>query len=296
MTIEKKQNVLVEYIKNRINKQNKNFFMIFVGATGSGKSYSALRLAELLDPTFDITRCYFKAKDFMNKINELTESGDNVSGKVVLWDEFGVEHNAREFMSISNRVINYFFQTSRHLNLIVFMTVPYLSFVDSATRKLTHCVGELVGMNSKTRRTAVKIKMLQSATWTSKIYPKYLRYSKDGQQYKLTKMLFKHPSKELARLYEIEKKKFTSGLNKGIMNALVDVDVKRTKGSGNSPTARQEEVMELLKKNGVKAVSKELGVQEVSIYAVINACKKKGFTFEKIKYNNIVKGFNIERN
>ena len=293
-TTTKQKNVLVRYIQERIHKQNKNFFMIFVGPTGSGKSYSALRLATLLDPTFDITRCCFKAKEFMKKINELTNSGDNVSGKVILWDEMGVEHNAREFMSISNRVINYFFQTSRHLNLIVLMTVPFLSFVDSSTRKLTHCVGELVGINSKTNRSSVKIKMLQSATWTNKIYPKYLRYTKDGQQYKLTKMLFKHPGKEITREYEIEKKKFTGGLNLGIMNALAGIEARDTVKANRSATEHQEKVMKLLKTKGVKDVAKELGVHQGSVYESIKACKKKGFHFKAIKEGNIIEGFEIE--
>ena len=70
---EKKEPVLIQYIRDRVEKRNKNFVMLFVGATGSGKSYSALRLAEMLDKTFDIERVKFKAKDFMNCINELVE-------------------------------------------------------------------------------------------------------------------------------------------------------------------------------------------------------------------------------
>ena len=179
----KREPVLIQYIKDRIHKKNKNFVMLFVGATGSGKSYSALRLAELLDDSFKIDRVCFKAKDFMNTINELIENNDKVSGKVVVWDEFGVEHNAREFMTISNRVINYFFQTSRHLNLIVIMTVPLLSFVDSATRKLMHGIAEMQGINTRNKTASVKVKMLQTNVMTGKEYPKYLRYRKGNRSY-----------------------------------------------------------------------------------------------------------------
>ena len=67
----------------KIYKRNKNFVMLFVGQTGSGKSYSALRLAEMLDDTFDINRVKFKAKDFMNTINKLvekSEQGEEIKG------------------------------------------------------------------------------------------------------------------------------------------------------------------------------------------------------------------------
>ena len=47
---EKKQEpIFIQYIKDRTLKKNKNFLMLFVGATGSGKSYSALRFAEMID-------------------------------------------------------------------------------------------------------------------------------------------------------------------------------------------------------------------------------------------------------
>lgn len=216
--------ILKQYILERVTKRNKNFVMLFVGPTGSGKSYAALKLAEMLDPTFNIDRCAFKAKDFMNIINDLvarSEQGEEIKGKVILWDEFGVEHNAREFMTIANRVINYFFQTSRHLNLVVIMTVPLLSFIDSATRKLSHGIGQMVGLNSHDKTTTVKVKMLQVDTMTGKEYPKYLRYRKNNKTYVAKKLRFHLPSKELCKVYEIKKKAFTTGLNKDIMNKLI---------------------------------------------------------------------------
>ena len=205
-------------------KRNKNFIMLFVGATGSGKSYSALRLAEMLDPTFTIDRVKFKAKDFMDCINDLvkrSEAGEEIKGRVILWDEFGVEHNAREFMTISNRVINYFFQTSRHLNLIVIMTVPLLSFIDSATRKLMHSVAEMCGINQREKTATVKVKMMQTNVMTGKEYPKYLRYKKDGKQRVSKKLKFKLPSKQLLADYENNKKAFTTKLNQEIMEKLL---------------------------------------------------------------------------
>lgn len=42
---------LLQYIHKRI-EENRNFIAIFTGDTGSGKSYSAIRLAEMVDTTF----------------------------------------------------------------------------------------------------------------------------------------------------------------------------------------------------------------------------------------------------
>lgn len=213
---EKKDTIFVKYVKDRIFKQNKNFFMIIVGGVGTGKSYSALRIAENLDESFDINRCCFKALPFMKKIKEFQDlvEQENISikGKAILWDELGVEHNAREFMTISNRVMNFFFQTSRALNLIVIMTVPYLSFVDSATRKLAHCIAETQGINQRKKQVTLKIKFLQVAPFTGKEYPKYLRYRKNNRTYKIERIKVPMPSPKIAKPYEIEKKKYLSQL------------------------------------------------------------------------------------
>jgi hypothetical protein len=220
------KSILIKYINERVQKKNKNFLMVFIGGTGSGKSYAALKLAETLDNTFDISRCCFKAEDFMNVINEIivrSEKGEDIRGKVILWDEFGVEHDSKRFMTISNRVINYFFQTSRHLNLIVIMTVPLLSFIDSSTRKLCHGIGEMCGIDSKNEVATVKIKMLQTNVLTGKEYPKYMRYRNKRRLLVSKRLKFDLPSPELRATYEKKKKEFTTQLNQEIMSKLLKV-------------------------------------------------------------------------
>jgi len=286
---EKKEPVLIQYIKDRVENKNKNFVMLFVGATGSGKSYSALRLAEMLDDnTFDISRVKFKAKDFMNCINDLverSEKGEQIKGKVIVWDEFGVEHNAREFMTISNRVINYFFQTSRHLNLIVIMTVPLLSFIDSATRKLSHGVAEMKGINSKNKTASVRVKMIQTNVMTGKEYPKYLRYKKSNKTFKSAKLKFHLPSKELCEAYEREKKAFTTQLNKEIMDKLLKSEAKENKPTNilKPLTPLQQKILECLR-NGItkqKDIAEKLGEFSSKISFNIGYMRKKGIYIGK---------------
>ena len=52
----KRKSAFITFIHNRVLVQNKNFMMVVVGATGSGKSYSCMALGEALDPTFNIER------------------------------------------------------------------------------------------------------------------------------------------------------------------------------------------------------------------------------------------------
>lgn len=292
----KQEPILIQYIRDRVENKNKNFVMLFVGATGSGKSYSALRLGEMMDDTFDIDRVCFRAKDFMNTINELVaraEKGETIKGKVILWDEFGVEHNAREFMSISNRVINYFFQTSRHLNLIVLMSVPLLSFIDSATRKLCHGVAEMTGINSREKTASVKVKMLQTNVMTGKEYPKYLRYRRKNKMLVNKRMKFNLPSKELLEAYEKKKKAFTTQLNIDIMGKLLGKEEKDNRHK-KPLTPMQERVTELLKSNGVDQVAEILNMNIGTIYEHKKAIEKKGVIFKPIWKDKHIIGHIIE--
>ena len=296
MEEEKQQPILIQYIQERVLKKNKNFIMLFVGPTGSGKSYSALRLAEMLDDTFDIDRVNFKAKDFMDCINGLVErsdAGEVIKGKVIMWDEFGVEHNAREFMTIANRVINYFFQTSRHLNLTVIMTVPFLSFIDSATRKLMHGVGEMCGINTREKRATVKLKMLQTNALSGKEYSKYLRYRKNNKTYVSKKLKFKIPSKKLCEEYEIKRKVFTSQLNQEIKEKLLKSDEKKDRAS-KPLTASQERCAQLLMKHGVEETAEILGISLSAVYGHKTNIEKKNHQFKPIWKDKRVIHYEIE--
>lgn len=289
----KKDTILIQYIKDRIFKKNKNFFMIVVGSTGSGKSYSALRLAEMLDDSFDINRVSFKAKEFMNTINSLVNSGQDIKGKVIMWDELGVEHSAREFMTISNRVINYFFQTSRNLNLIVIMTVPFLSFIDSNTRKLAHCICETTGINSRTKQVSLKVKMLQVNTFSGEEYPKFLRYRTKNKHYVLKKIKVNIPSKKLREPYEVKKLNFNKELNQQIVNKLERVEEKDRRAL-KPLTDYQEKFIKLLSKNNIEEVCRILDIGEGTAYTYKKRLEDKGVIFKPVRENNKVVCYNIE--
>ena len=292
----KKDTIFAKYVKDRIFKKNKNFFMIIVGSLGEGKSYSALRLCENLDESFTIDRCCFRAKEFIKKVDDLINSAEEnkeeYRGKAIMWDELGVEHSAREFMTISNRAVNYFFQTCRSLNLILIMSVPYLSFIDSNTRKLAHCIAETQGINRKKKEVTLKIKFLQVAPFTGKEYPKYLRYTKNNRQFVLKKIKVPLPSPELREPYEIRKSEFNKGLRSrmiGLLDKAEQREIKKTKFL----TEKQERFAKLLSKNNVEGACKILGISMKRGYDVKQECESKGVTFKPIWKDKSIIGHNI---
>lgn len=210
---------IVRYIRKRIT-QNKNFIGMIVGATGSGKSFSALSIAEMLNEDYNISRLVFKGKDLMRIINH----GEHHyrKGVVIVWDEAGIDLSNRNWYSITNKVLSFLIQTFRHKNFILLFTVPYSDFVDTATKKLFHAEFETCGIDIGKQTVAIKPKFLQYNSDKKKWYRKYLKVKVKGssKRVKIRRWNVPKPSQELIDEYEKKKNSFTGQLNQEIESAL----------------------------------------------------------------------------
>jgi len=173
------------------------------------------------------------------------------------------------------------------------MTVPLLSFIDSSTRKLSHGIAEMCGINSRDKFATVKVKMLQTNVLTGKEYPKYLRYKKNSKTYVSKKLKFKLPSKKLMEDYERIKKAFTTQLNKEIMNKLLKVEEKDLQ-TRKPLSPMQEKVTNLLRNNGVEKVAELLGYNIGTVYEHKRSAEKKGVVFKPLWEDKRIIGHNIE--
>jgi len=201
----------VSHIRNRLHKENRNFLCAVVGPTGSGKSWLALRLAEQVDKNFDIQQCVFNAKDFI----ALLKSGKLKRGSCVVFDEAGVNLNARNFQSQTNKALHYINQTFRSSNYAVIYTLPDFSFLDKGIRKLCHTLLQTVRLDRGRKICWVRPLMVENNAQTGKIYMKYPRWRDERHPRKkivITKMYFNKPSEDLIEQYEAKKAEFNSRL------------------------------------------------------------------------------------
>ena len=212
---------LVRYIHKRI-RNNKNFLATITGPTGSGKSWSGLSMAELIDPTFTVDRVIFKARELMKLIRE----GNLKPGSVILWDEAGIDLSNRNWQSVTNKMLNALLQTFRHRNFILLFTVPFHDFIDSASRKLFHADFETQKINKNQQVVIIKPKLLQYNSNLCKWYRKYLKITENGHLVKIKRWAVPKPSDELIKAYEEKKTKFTSSLNDDIDNQLSKLEEK----------------------------------------------------------------------
>ena len=127
---------LMPWIRDRIYR-NQNVLGLFIGPTGSGKSYSAMELARSVDATFMPHKSvYFDVLPFIQEVVR----GNLKRGNALILDDAGVFMNSRDWQSIQNRAISVVAQSFRYRNLITFITVPKWDYIDAQTRGLFNII------------------------------------------------------------------------------------------------------------------------------------------------------------
>lgn len=276
-----KEKYWVSYVRQRI-ANNKNFLGFISGQTGSGKSYSSLRICEDLDPHFNIERVVFSGLEMMNLIN----SNKLKRGSAICFEEVGVEMNTKNWASVTNKMLNYLIQTFRHKGFILILNSPFMDFVDSSTRKLFHAEMATRGIDYQTSEVLLKPVLIQYNSRQQKFYYKRLRVITTKGKLPIDIWKVGLPSDELRKAYEQKKHDYTSKLNFKIQRELEEIENKGT--SKYELTEIQSEVLESLKEGmNVEQIAKQRNRATTSINLTMNLLKKKKYEFKPIySYDN----------
>ncbi|MGP6208009.1 hypothetical protein ACNF42_08295 [Cuniculiplasma sp. SKW3] len=189
---------LLQWIRNRIRK-NRNLIALFIGDTGSGKSMSAIRLAERVDPNFSVDRIVFTVQDFLALVNSGIPAGS-----VIVFDDAGLGINARLWQEMSARVFGMLTQGFRYKQILTFITVPDETFIERQSRKLVHIRFEATDVQG-----LMKMKLLSRNTWDPE-HPlaKFPRIHRGISEITVKLVKFRLPSDDLREKYEAKKKDY----------------------------------------------------------------------------------------
>lgn len=290
-------NSWARWMVGRTKNQNKNNLVSLVGKTGSGKTYTAIGISEIMSQLdgvpFTIDHVVFTLRDLMELINSKTLK----KGSKIVFDEPQVSIGAREFQSQANKVFNYLLSTFRHRNLTLFFCTPFETLLDKSTRRLFHAKFETQSINRKEKTCRIKPRFLEYADFKTEPYRKQLivfSQNENGMRIsqKLSHWDVPKPSKKLIDLYEKKKLDFTDNLNRNISEKLNALDK-----SGKSMTSTQEEekkdrkpltdkqrrVMEVIAYNRYEDARKILGLAMSSISMHRKLAEKKGYTVDEFK-------------
>jgi len=221
--VEDKQKLspILLWFEHRINK-NKNCIVVVVGPTGSGKSYSSLKLCLDLSKRFGTN---FSLKDnvsfsFENMLKQTMLPKNKKKGTCFMFEEIGSTGSggaSGNWQSKQNQFCSAIFQTNRHMNQIFFLTLPLFSSLTADVRKLCHMKIEMVCINPAKQVSVIDSRVLQTNSSTGKTYCKKLRFKLNGVSTKLKFSEIKILPKEIIKPYEKMKENFSDDLKKRIL-------------------------------------------------------------------------------
>jgi len=203
--------VLRQEVWHRINSRNQHYMAALVGPEGSGKSWTSLKIAELIDPTFDADRVMFDPHTFMEQLTEWKDAGET-RGKMIVVDEAGVGIGSRSWYDKDQIQLNKVLQVIRSENMGMLFTLPRLSELDSQTRGRLRAMIEMDGMNPGKYADVKYLRWFPARDERSKVYRKYPIVGDGNAMRKVRRLRFGPPSEELIKGYEARKDTFQAEL------------------------------------------------------------------------------------
>jgi len=111
----------------RLHEDNEHFMLCIVGEEGSGKSMTAIRIAEELDPNFTADRVIFDVEELLRRLRD----EEYEEGQAFVLDEAGVSLGRRTWQDRAQVLANQALQLIRSHNLALIFTLPALGELDS---------------------------------------------------------------------------------------------------------------------------------------------------------------------
>jgi len=142
-----KDHPLLHKLVEKLNN-GKSPTVIFVGATGNGKSMKALRMWEILYNEMNVFKedefqpdehLFYEPEHILKKMQGIgtpNEHGINPDREMLIFDEGGVNINKKDWQSTTNRAIDMILQTQRMKNCLYAFILPDIQDIDKQVIKM----------------------------------------------------------------------------------------------------------------------------------------------------------------
>ncbi len=211
---------------NRVRTQNNSTNIRLIGDTGTGKSWSALSIAEimarLLNKEITEKNIYFSISDVIRRIAKDPPR----PGEIFFIDEQQVDSSATDYNTLRGKAYTTFFSTIRSKRYIIISTMPFADMIIKKVRRFFHVEIETLNVDAKRQVVRTKPRLLEYHKHKDFIYRKRLTaYYKDQvtnvwRQKKITIWDIPKPSNKLINLYEQMKAEFQQQTYKELVKDL----------------------------------------------------------------------------
>jgi len=178
---------------------NKNWLAIIVGNTGSGKSFTAIKIGMCLDSNFTANNVAFNTQELIQLIKTLPPRS------MIVMDEAGVSYGSRESMSHQNVLMSKIFQAFRFKQIGLIWTLPDTHQIDINARRLLHNYLETLPIDYEHERSRVRWYNIRIDRWNAKVFTVYPRIMTSSGVKVVTSVKFAKPPQDIIEAYEKKK-------------------------------------------------------------------------------------------
>lgn len=246
-----KSNFIYRKTWNDIYKRSKNATFPCLGDVGTGKSYSALRMASDLDSSFADhveERVCFSTLDFLKLLKEKKLSRGTAS---ILDEIAGSEYGAdsRSFMSKENQTMSFVSTIFRKLGTINFYCLPFYSQLDKRLRMIG-ISGVVIFKRVEDGKAIADFRWGSPNALTDKILlPRPRLTLANNKRVVIFSIAVPSPSKDVIRKYEKLKSRFIQESVERWYNDLADMEKNTIAGASKSAAGKLREWHELILKD-----------------------------------------------
>jgi len=223
----------------RLNVHNEHWMCVIVGEEGKGKSYTAIKVGELIDPNFTADNVFFDPADVLEALRD----EDYQSGDVWVLDEAGVGVGNRTWHDSGQVKLNQALQLVRSHNVGFIFTLPRMDELDKQAKGRLQDAIELVKKKDG--------HYVQGPWWSSNVDRMGLSRSGDsvkpvinGNQ--VGAVSFSPPSDEIVEPYEVAKQEFQEDFYDETIAELRGEELEDENEEGGTPTQPADIVADIV--------------------------------------------------
>lgn len=205
----------------QIDELTLNQILMYVGPPGSGKSYTCLRVNELVDPSFSVERVVFPAVDFVRTIADKSLKARSA----ITWDDAGLGMPARTWWDFMNQAAGYIFQSYRFRRLLTGITLADPTFLDSQPRKLYHILLVFLPRMRPGDSAQARVYLTEHNPRIGKVYTKRPIVDTPRGRVTLKTIRFALPSHELLEQYEPKKREYLMAFYQDLLRQAESTDL-----------------------------------------------------------------------
>lgn len=197
-----------DLVRSRL-RHNQNALIAMTGQTGTGKSMCGLEFARLIDPDFSAEKVVFTVKDFLELLKTLNK------GEVVVFDEAGVDFDARRSSSKKNVFFSNVLKTFRYRNIPTIFTLPHLAMLDKNARRLFHYWVKTHSIDYERNICWTRFYVINSEDDWSDILKRYMVRVYDPITHEkrcIVRVGFRKPPQKLIDDYEAKKHEYVTAM------------------------------------------------------------------------------------